>query len=107
MMGHIMIRLHRVASNFGNRGTGHQVKNLISNTLHSSNGGNVSVSFENIHIVSSSFADEAFAKLASEMGENNFMAHVQLVNMNQIIKAIVRRVFQKRLGSSTLIDNHL
>ncbi len=102
-----LIKLTKVASNFGNRGTGHRIKNLITNALHSIDGDKVSVSFENILIVSSSFADEAFAKLADEMGEENFVARVQLINMNQIVRAVVRRVFQKRLGHSTLVQEQL
>jgi hypothetical protein len=102
--GTYLIKLKSVASNFGNRGTGHRVKNLITNALHSCGNGRVSVSFENINIISSSFADEAFAKLADEMGEASFITHVSLVNMNQLVKAVVKRVFLKRLGSSASIN---
>ena len=103
--GTLLIKLTSVASNFGNRGTGHRVRNIIINAVHSSNGRKVAISFQGVHVIASSFADEAFAKLAYEMGQQNFMATVQLSDMSQLVKAIMRRVFQKRLGDASLLDD--
>jgi hypothetical protein len=59
-------------------------------------GSRLSIDFEGISVISSSFADEVFAKLFVELGAMKFMRLIHLKNSNSTIEALVDRAIMLR-----------
>ncbi|MBK7991502.1 MAG: STAS-like domain-containing protein [Comamonadaceae bacterium] len=62
------------------------------------------VDFENITVVSSSFADEVFGKLFSELGPMHFMQSIRLINVSPTVQALIDRAIKQRMQNPTLVD---
>ena len=55
--------------------------------------------FEGIPVISSSFADEAFAKLFLEVGAVNFMQKFEFVNAMDTVAQLINRAINQRVSS--------
>lgn len=80
----------------GTRKSAEQVRTRLQNIL-SEGVSRLSISFEGVNIVSSSFADEVLGKLALSMGLIEFMRRFELTNMNPTVEAIVERAISQRI----------
>jgi hypothetical protein len=61
-------------------------------------GNKVVVDFVDIHLVSSSFADEVFGKLFLDLGPIDFSNKLQLKNMDATVKLLVEKAITQRMA---------
>lgn len=93
-----MVRLKDWGLSLATRALGSEVRDVILREIR--NQGNTVVSFEGITGVSSSFADECFAKTMVEMGEESFLSKVKLIGASKFAKTIILSSFEERLRAN-------
>jgi hypothetical protein len=76
----------------------------LSNLLKNCPGQILFIDFENITVVSSSFADEVFGKLFVELGPMNFMQSIRFINISPTIQGLVDRAIKQRMQNPTAPD---
>lgn len=59
-------------------------------------GDTIVVDFTDVQMITSSFADELFAKLIAEVGESKVKSEVKLVNISPTIKIIINEAIFTR-----------
>ena len=96
------VRVADRAHGTGTRRAGRELRTLVRNLLVESSG--AVLDFEDVPVVSSSFADEFLGKLAMEMGFAAFNQRVRLKGLSQTVQGIVDQAVLKRLASSSSID---
>lgn len=84
-------------SDISTRSGGERFRNLVENLATDDEGQGVIVSFADISIVSSSFADEVFAKLAEKHGAEWLRRRVQVERANDTIRGVISREIASRL----------
>jgi anti-sigma regulatory factor (Ser/Thr protein kinase) len=99
--GEMHFKLSRETLSFRTRPGGVPVRNKLSNLLEMCPDQRVIVDFENIPLISSSFADEVFGKLCLEIGEKEFSNRVEFSNLTPLIKLLISRAVAQRLDSGT------
>lgn len=95
--GEVKFNMEDYASNFGNRFTGESIRRLVSNLLKQYQDKSIKIKMNGIRIISSSFADELFGKLAVELGRNKFFEIIKLEGANDICQAIINSSIEQRL----------
>ncbi|GAG94877.1 unnamed protein product [marine sediment metagenome] len=98
--GEIIYKISEVGSGTGTRESGAQMKNELIN-IYTKTKRRIIIDFENIGIISSSFADELIGKLIDEIGFYQFQSIFFLVNMNKKIQTIFDASLKKRLSENT------
>jgi len=93
----ILFHLATEARSVGSRVAGNEIRNKISNFLRFSPDKLIVVDAENVGIMSSSFADEAFAKLAIDLGQDRYKEKIRFKNMQPINEQIITRSLNQRL----------
>jgi hypothetical protein len=83
----------------GTRESGEGMRNLIHNLLKEGSE-QVIIDFEEIGIVSSSFADECFGKLAVKLGMQEFQKKIGLLKVNDITDGILNKAIAQRILKS-------
>ncbi|MGU3455388.1 STAS-like domain-containing protein [Brevundimonas sp. M1A4_2e] len=79
------------------RAGGERFRTLVENLAAADDGGGVIISFADISVISSSFADEVFAKLAEKRGEDWLRRRVLVQRANDVIQGIISREIASRL----------
>lgn len=97
--GNITIDLVNKDSGFGTRKSGEKIRNEIINIYKQTNK-TITIDFDGIKIISSSFADELIGKLVSEFGFYGFNNLIKLRNMNSDVQSIVQRSVAQRMMES-------
>lgn len=92
----IVFRVTDEASGFGNRETGRQLRTKLQNVMTQFPRSRVKVDFENVALVSASFADEFIAKLVVELGNFSFFTRITVVNANGLISQTLDNVIRQR-----------
>ena len=92
----ILFRVAAEASGFGNRETGRQVRIKLQNLMLQFPGSRVQVDFDDVGLVSASFADEFIAKLVVDMGHFSFFARIVVNNANSFISQTLDNVIRQR-----------
>jgi hypothetical protein len=59
--------------------------------------GRASIDFQDVKMVTSSFADEIVGKNCAKLGLHNFFKKVQIVNSSEQIKLILKKAIMDRL----------
>lgn len=95
--GDIYFKLVDESPSFGSRVSGRPVRQKLDNLLKMSNGRIVSVDFEGVPLLSSSFADEVFGKLFLAVGPIKFLQRVKLVNMRDTVEGLVNKAIEQRM----------
>ena len=96
--GSLVFRLKDKTSGTGTRQAGMRMRNDLMN-LFSSSRKQIDLDFTGIAVVSSSFADELVGKLVTELGFSAFSRIFRLINMNDVVEAVVNRSVVQRLSS--------
>lgn len=91
------LRLLDQASSFSNRRTGQKFRTLIENILINNKQLTVLIDFEGVNIITSSFADEVFGKLAAKLGVWGLSRRIKVENINQTCDAIIAEVVEQRI----------
>lgn len=84
---------------FMNRFAGTPVRNKLKNILSNIRNAQINVDFSKVAIISSSFADEAFAKLFVDIGPLEFSQKIKLIKINDMTKSIIDKSIRQRLAS--------
>ncbi|WP_200885837.1 STAS-like domain-containing protein [Burkholderia pseudomallei] len=95
--GDIYFKLVDESTSFGSRVSGKPVRLKLDNLLKMSVDRMVSVDFEGVPILSSSFADEVFGKLFLSIGPIKFLRRVKLVNMRETVEGLVNKAIEQRM----------
>lgn len=92
----IAFRVAAEASGFGNRETGRQLRTKLQNLMEQFPESRVEVDFDDIGLISASFADEFIAKLVVEMGNFSFFTRITVTNTNGFISQTLDNVIRQR-----------
>lgn len=92
-----LIKLSDHVVSVGSRESGKRISNLIANVLHMSGGAKINIDFDDIFMVSSSFADECFGRLVSQLGPAEFFSRVTFLNTDSALRSIIDRSIMQRL----------
>ena len=93
----MIFRIRDEAASLGSRPAGTPVRQKLLNLSAMSGGRKVYVDFDEISLVSSSFADEVVGKTFAEIGALEFMQRFELRNMSPMVKQIVERAIHQRM----------
>ncbi len=84
----------RAIRDLGSRTGGARVRRQIENLL--SDQDHVVIDFQDVDVVSSSFADEVFGRLFVDLGPRSFMSRIVLHNVNATIDGLIDRAIVQR-----------
>lgn len=100
----IIFKVNEQATSFRSRPAGKPMKTKLANLIASCPGQILNVDFENITVISSSFADEVFGKLFVELGPMKFMQAIRLNNVSPTVQALIDRAITQRMQNPHGID---
>lgn len=83
------------------------MRTLVINLLVQNPGHRVRISFEDVSIISSSFADELFGKLAVHVGIIDFGRLVAIEGMNALCKSLVESAIRQRVAQTEAANGHI
>lgn len=93
----LVFRLCEEASSFGTRPAGVPVRTKLSNLSRMAAGRRVIVDFDNVPLISSSFADEVFGKLFVELGPMVFMKRFEFFRVGNTVRHLIDRAIMQRM----------
>ncbi|MDH2382081.1 STAS-like domain-containing protein [Bradyrhizobium sp. CER78] len=97
--GNILFVLRNESASFGSRPAGTPVRNKLKNLISFLEGNKVVVDFADIHLVSSSFADEVFGKLFLELGPVEFSTKLELKSIDPTVKLLIEKAIVQRIAA--------
>lgn len=83
------------AFSFGNRENAKPIRNRIYNIINNTHT-TIRVDMKGIDMISSSFADEVFGKLSSEVGHENFSRRIRIVQCSSTVAGLIARAIEQR-----------
>src|SRR6266851_1688571 len=86
------------AESLGSRRSGFEVRTKIKNLLKFQEKAKIVCDMSGVGLMSSSFADEVFGKLASEMGLDTYKRRVMVNNSTRINAMLIGRAIEQRLS---------
>lgn len=89
------------SNSFGSRIAGAPVRVKLINLAKMCPGQKVVIDFTDIHLISSSFADEVLGKLFVELGPLTFMQRFELSNIEPTVKHLVDKAIAQRMATGT------
>lgn len=89
----MIVKLKEFGTSLGSRVLGKEVSNMIGFEKEDE----VILDFENVKMVTSSFADEVVGKNCAKLGLHNFFDKVQIINTSEQIKLILKKAIMDRL----------
>lgn len=90
----MIVNLKEFGTSLGSRVLGKEVSNLIDFEKEKE----IILDFEDVKMVTSSFADEVIGKNYAKLGLHNFFKKVQIVNTSEQIKLILKKAIIDRLA---------
>lgn len=90
----MIVDLKEFGTSLGSRVLGKEVSNMIDFEKEDE----VILDFEDIKMVTSSFADEVIGKNCARLGLHNFFKKVQIINTSEQIKLILKKAIIDRLA---------
>jgi anti-sigma regulatory factor (Ser/Thr protein kinase) len=81
---------------FGSRSAGQYARNKID-VLMNNRSQRIVFDFSDVHLISSSFADEVFGKIFAELGPITFSHICQFRNVDSTVKALIDRAISQRM----------
>lgn len=105
--GNILFKIKEMGDGTGTRQAAQKLKNRIMNILIEEPK-NIILDFENVNVISSSYADELIAKLLVDLGLFQFNQLIRLRNLNDNMQIVLQRsVIQRFIDSYTLSDDSM
>lgn len=89
----MIIKLKEFGTSLGSRILGKEVSNMIDFNRKE----NIILDFQDVNMVTSSFADEVVGKNCAKLGLHNFFDKVQIINTSEQIKLILKKAIIDRL----------
>ncbi len=93
------IHMARESRSFGNREFGKTMYNKICNLMASAERKSITFDFENVPVISSSFADEVFGRFFADMGAMAFVSRFKFINSNPTVRALIDRAITQRVAT--------
>ena len=94
----MIVRLKEFGISLGSRVLGKQVSNMIDFEKEDE----IILDFDEVKMITSSFADEVVGKNCARLGLHNFFKNVQIVNASEQIKLILKKAILDRLAEQEL-----
>ena len=94
----MIVKLKDFGTSLGTRILGKEVSNIIDFDRKE----NIILDFQDVKMVTSSFADEVVGKNCAKFGLHNFFNKVQIVNTSEQIKLILKKAILDRLAEQGL-----
>lgn len=94
----MIVNLKDFGVSLGSRVLGREVSNLIDFEKEQE----IVLDFQDVKMVTSSFADEVVGKNCARLGLHNFFKKVQIVNSSEQIKLILKKALLDRLAEQGL-----
>lgn len=88
----MVVKLKEFGTSLGSRVLGKEVSNMIDFEKEK-----IILDFQDVKMVTSSFADEVIGKNCAKLGLHNFFKKVQIVNSSEQIKLILKKAIMDRL----------
>lgn len=89
----MIVNLKEFGTSLGSRVLGKEVSNLINFEKEDK----IILDFDEVKMITSSFADEVIGKNCAKLGLHNFFKKVQIVNSSEQIKLILKKAIMDRL----------
>lgn len=89
----MIVKLKDFGISLGSRVLGKEVSNMIDFEKEDE----IILDFEDVKMVTSSFADEVVGKNCAKLGLHNFFKKVQIINTSEQIKLILKKAIIDRL----------
>lgn len=89
--GKIKFIMKEETASFGSRRAAEPINTKLKNLARICANSRICIDFDNIAVVSSSFADEVFGKLFVEMGPLLFMQKFEFINISETVKNLIDR----------------
>lgn len=89
----MFVKLKEFGTSLGSRVLGKEVSNMIDFEKEEE----IIVDFQDVKLVTSSFADEVIGKNCATLGLHDFFKKVQIVNSSEQIKLILKKAIMDRL----------
>ena len=90
----MIVNLKEFGTSLGSRVLGKEVSNMINFEKEDE----VILDFDEVKMVTSSFADEVVGKNCARLGLHNFFNKVQIINTSEQIKLILKKAIIDRLA---------
>jgi anti-sigma regulatory factor (Ser/Thr protein kinase) len=97
--GNIVFILRHHADSLGSRNAGTPIRNKLKNLIRFLSGNKVIIDFAEIHLISSSFADEVFGKLFLDLGPLDFSTKLEFKDLDQTVKLLIDKAIIQRMNS--------
>ena len=97
--GEVILKLANESQSFGSRISGTPIRIKIKNMIQMGTINKIFVDLEGVPLVSSSFADEVFAKLFLEIGPIDFMSKISLINTMDTVKKLIDKSITQRAST--------
>ena len=94
----MIVKLKDFGISLGGRVLGKEVSNMIDFEKEDE----IILDFQDVKMVTSSFADEVVGKNCARLGLHNFFDKVQIVNTSEQIKLIIKKAILDRLAEQEL-----
>ena len=89
----MIVKLKDFGTSLGSRVLGKEVSNLINFEKEDE----IILDFDEVKMITSSFADEVIGKNCAKLGLHNFFKKVQIINTSEQIKLILKKAIIDRL----------
>lgn len=96
----LVLRLAHERTGYGTRQAGEQLRTKCRNLLRADPAKRLVLDWSGVPLISSSFADELLGRLFVDLGPMTFMARVQNVNMEPLVRSLVDRAIIQRAGQA-------
>lgn len=93
----VYVKLRDEAKSFGSRVAGTPVQNKVYNLVKMCPGQPIEIDFEQVSIISSSFADEVFGKLFVKLGPLEFMQRIRFKNVEHTVRMLIDKAISQRV----------
>lgn len=84
----------------GTRSSGKNLRTLVTNLLESKPAYQIIVDWENIPVISSSFADEFLGKIFIKLGSEKFNSRIKNINMSQLVQQLIEKGISQRIDQN-------
>lgn len=93
----VYVKLSEEAQSFGSRLAGTPIQNKLYNLVKMCPGQPIEIDFEQVPLVSSSFADEVFGKLFVKLGPLEFMQRIRFKNVEHTVRMLIDKAISQRV----------
>lgn len=97
----LLVQIKDLTTGCGSRPAGRALRTRCLNLMEAEPGKSLEIDWQGVPLISSSFADEAIAKLFLEVGPLNFGARVKLHNMEPLVRQLIEKAILQRTAQSS------